>query len=100
MTHMTILKGQILSFTASPFETDPTQAASILRDGAVLIRDGIIAAVGPATALTSQHPQTQVTDYGSKLISAGFVDAHVHHQQTAIIASWGKRLIDWLSTYT
>ena len=100
MTHMTILKGQILSFTASPFETDPTQATSILRDGAVLIHDGIIAAVGPATALTSQHPQTQVTDYGSKLISAGFVDAHVHYPQTAIIASWGKRLIDWLNTYT
>jgi cytosine/adenosine deaminase-related metal-dependent hydrolase len=34
------------------------------------------------------------------LISAGFVDAHVHYPQTAIIASWGKRLIDWLNTYT
>ncbi|MCL4107595.1 UNVERIFIED_CONTAM: hypothetical protein GTU68_022056 [Idotea baltica] len=31
---------------------------------------------------------------------AGFVDAHVHYPQTAIIASWGKRLIDWLNTYT
>jgi guanine deaminase len=30
----------------------------------------------------------------------GFVDAHVHYPQTAIIASWGKRLIDWLNTYT
>ncbi len=34
------------------------------------------------------------------LILAGFVDAHVHYPQTAIIASWGKRLIDWLNTYT
>ncbi|MCL4120993.1 UNVERIFIED_CONTAM: hypothetical protein GTU68_054726 [Idotea baltica] len=31
---------------------------------------------------------------------AGFVDAHVHFPQTAMIASWGKRLIDWLNTYT
>lgn len=34
------------------------------------------------------------------MITAGFVDAHVHYPQTAIIASWGKRLIDWLNTYT
>jgi len=28
------------------------------------------------------------------------VDAHMHYPQTAIIASWGKRLIDWLDRYT
>ncbi|OZO45496.1 guanine deaminase, partial [Pseudomonas fluorescens] len=31
---------------------------------------------------------------------AGFIDAHVHYPQTAMIASWGKRLIDWLNDYT
>jgi len=31
---------------------------------------------------------------------AGFVDAHLHYPQTAMIASWGKRLIEWLNTYT
>ena len=41
-----------------------------------------------------------VTDFGDGLIFPGFVDAHVHYPQTAIIASWGKRLIDWLNTYT
>ena len=34
------------------------------------------------------------------LILPGFVDAHAHYPQTAIIASWGKRLIDWLNSYT
>ncbi|MEL6211387.1 MAG: guanine deaminase, partial [Pseudomonadota bacterium] len=34
------------------------------------------------------------------LICPGFIDTHVHYPQTAIIASWGKRLIDWLNTYT
>ena len=38
--------------------------------------------------------------YGDAVIMAGFVDAHVHYPQTAMIASWGKRLIDWLNTYT
>ena len=50
--------------------------------------------------LRAAHPQARVTDYGKALISAGFVDAHVHYPQTAIIASWGKRLIDWLNQYT
>ena len=50
--------------------------------------------------LRARHPQARVHDYGQELISAGFIDAHVHYPQTAIIASWGKRLIDWLNTYT
>ena len=41
-----------------------------------------------------------MVEYGDKLILPGFVDAHVHYPQTGIIASWGKRLINWLNTYT
>ena len=44
-------------------------------------------------------PSDECIDYGDKLLVAGFVDAHVHYPQTAIIASWGKRLIDWLNSY-
>ncbi len=66
----------------------------------MLIRDGVIAAVGPADTLRAAHPDAPVTDYGRSLILPGFVDAHAHYPQTAIIASWGKRLIDWLNTYT
>ena len=75
---------------------------SVLTAGAVAIEGGNrIAAVGEAaTALRARYPQARVHDHGTKLISAGFIDAHVHYPQTAIIASWGKRLIDWLNTYT
>jgi guanine deaminase len=66
----------------------------------VLIRDGRIAAVGDGATLRVRHPDAQVTDHGAGLILPGFVDAHAHYPQTAIIASWGKRLIDWLNTYT
>ena len=67
---------------------------------AVVVDQGRIAAVGSAASLRATFPQARVTDYGQHLISAGFVDAHVHYPQTAIIASWGKRLIDWLNQYT
>src|SRR5690606_28334309 len=94
-----LLLGQVLSFTADPFVEGPG-AARHIADGAVLVDGGHIIAVGEAAALKAAHPQAARHDYGSALISAGFVDAHVHYPQTAIIASWGKRLIDWLNGYT
>ncbi|MDP2083692.1 MAG: guanine deaminase [Gemmobacter sp.] len=94
-----LLTGQVLRFHADPFTAGP-EAAVIDTDGAVLIEGGLIRAVGPAVALRAAHPQVPVTSHGRNLISAGFVDAHVHYPQTAIIASWGKRLIDWLNLYT
>ena len=92
-----LILGQVLGFTGDPFLQGP-EAARI--DGAVAIRDGRIVDVGPADTLRARHPQARVHDHGQKLVSAGFIDAHVHYPQTAIIASWGKRLIDWLNTYT
>jgi guanine deaminase len=94
-----ILTGQVLSFTADPFAEGPG-AAHLEPDGAVLVDGGLIRAVGPADRLRAAHPGVPVTSHGRNLISAGFVDAHVHYPQTAIIASWGKRLIDWLNLYT
>lgn len=64
------------------------------------MQDGRIAALGEAEALRRAHPMAEIRDYGAALISAGFVDAHAHYPQTGIIASWGKRLIDWLNSYT
>ena len=99
MTNDILLLGQTLSFAADPF-TDGPGAARHDANGAVLIRDGRIIATGTADDLRAANPQAHVTDHGDKLIMAGFVDAHVHYPQTAIIASWGKRLIDWLNSYT
>ncbi|MCT4684242.1 MAG: guanine deaminase [Roseicyclus sp.] len=98
MTERLIL-GQTLAFGGDPF-TDGPEVARHERRGGVLVRDGHIAAVGGAEDLRARHPAAQVTDHGDALILPGFVDAHAHYPQTAIIASWGKRLIDWLNSYT
>ena len=92
-----LLLGQVLSFTGDPMVEGPDAAR---HDSGVLLDQGRIVAVGDAATLRAAHAQAQVTDYGQSLISAGFIDAHVHYPQTAIIASWGKRLIDWLNSYT
>ncbi|GFE65628.1 guanine deaminase [Litoreibacter roseus] len=94
-----VLRGQTLQYTGDPFAQPWDSCAQIERRGAVVIENGLIAAVGPAEDL-SVPPGATVTDYGDDLIMAGFIDAHVHYPQTAMIASWGKRLIDWLNTYT
>jgi guanine deaminase len=94
-----LVLGQVLSFVGDPFVDGPA-AARHWRQGAVLIDQGRIVAVDDAANLRRSHPTAKVTDYGTALVSAGFIDAHMHYPQTAIIASWGKRLIDWLNTYT
>jgi guanine deaminase len=94
-----LLLGQVLCYAGDPFR-DGLAAAQPITRGAVAVEGGRIAAVGEASTLRARYPQALLHDYGDKLISAGFVDAHVHYPQTAIIASWGKRLIDWLNTYT
>ena len=96
----TLICGQVLGFRDDPFHAPVDEAARVERRGAVLVRDGLIAEVGPADDLRRRHPRARAVDHGDALISAGFVDAHAHYPQTAIIASWGKRLIDWLNTYT
>jgi len=94
-----ILTGQVLRFDADPFVAGLT-AARHERQGAVRIAQGKIAEVGTAETVLKSHPQLPRVDYGDALILAGFVDSHVHYPQTGIIASWGKRLIDWLNSYT
>ena len=94
-----LLLGQVLSYAGDPF-LDGIDAARLETQGGVVVDGGKIIASGPAALMRNAYPHARVTDYGRALISAGFIDAHAHYPQTAIIASWGKRLIDWLNTYT
>jgi len=98
MTQEILLTGRVLSFTSTPFEAAPEAAARL--DEALVIRDGRVAALGTASDLAAAHPQALRHDHGARVILAGFIDPHVHFPQTAMIASWGKRLIDWLNSYT
>lgn len=100
MNTQTLLTGQILTFSGDPFAQAWEDCIHIVSAGAVLVDGQRIVAVGDTAALKTAHPQAKVISYGSDLICPGFVDAHSHYPQTAMIASWGKQLIDWLNTYT
>ncbi|WP_224815277.1 guanine deaminase [Hasllibacter sp. MH4015] len=94
-----LILGQVLAFEGDPGALGLGAARHWTRGG-VLVRDGRIAAFGDGADLRGRHPGAEVTDHRDCLIVPGFIDAHAHYPQTGIIASWGKRLIDWLNTYT
>lgn len=96
----TLIRGTLCAFEGSPFLAGWEAVTRVSEGGAVLVEDGRIAAVGDYAALLKDHADATVTGDPAHLLLPGFVDAHVHYPQTAIIASWGRRLIDWLNTYT
>ena len=95
-----IIEGRVLSFDKNPFDKDFDLSSLKIQRKRIFVIDGIINGIEEANFNRSDFNNIEVMDYGEHLISAGFVDAHVHYPQTAIIASWGKRLIDWLNIYT
>ncbi|WP_371154454.1 guanine deaminase [Jannaschia sp. 2305UL9-9] len=95
-----LILGQVLTFPGDPFAVPLTQAAHHEVHGAIAVDDGRILGSGPVDEVRAAHPGAAEVDHGDALILPGFVDAHMHYPQTAMIASWGKRLIDWLNTYT
>ncbi|WP_415403734.1 guanine deaminase [Tateyamaria sp. SN3-11] len=98
MTTRHLLTGHVLQYSGNPFVEPWENAVKILENSAVLIQDGTVRAVGNAAFV--EGADVVHHDHRGRLIMPGFVDAHAHYPQTAIIASWGKRLIDWLNTYT
>jgi guanine deaminase len=79
---------------------DDEQAVEYLADGLLLIRDGVVEAIGDASVLLPTLPSDiDVLDYRGKCIMPGFIDTHIHFSQTDIIASYGKQLLEWLETY-
>jgi guanine deaminase len=71
-------------------------------DAIVVLQDGLISHFGPAERIAPLLPPgTEIRDFGrDALISAGFIDSHVHFPQTPMIAAHGARLLDWLNKYT
>ncbi|MGB0852804.1 MAG: guanine deaminase [Pikeienuella sp.] len=96
----TLLRGRILTFHAEPSGPEDTAAYTYVEDGAILMRNGIIAASGPYVDVVSACDGAKVIDHRPHLLMPGFIDAHLHFPQTQIVASWGEQLLDWLNGYT
>ncbi len=99
---LTAIRGPVLTFTGDPYKDGLDCAMVYDSDAIVAMEDGLITHFGPAEQVRPRLPAgTDVTDYGKDaLISAGFIDSHVHYPQTPMIGGFGAQLLDWLDTYT
>ena len=95
-----LIRGRVLTFIDEPKSIDDTASYRTVDDGAVLVRDGKIAAVGDyADIRKSAGPGVAVADHRPSLILPGLIDTHLHFPQTQAIASYGAQLMEWLNTY-
>jgi guanine deaminase len=95
-----VIRGRVLSFTDDPAASG-SQAHFVIDDGAVLVARGLIEAVGEARDVLARAPEgALVDDHAGSIITAGFIDAHIHYPQTQVIGSYGAQLLDWLHDYT
>jgi len=96
------LRGPALTFVADPFEVGVDAALRYESDAIVAIEVGRISHFGAAgEVLPRLAADIPIRATGrDTLISAGFIDSHVHYPQTQIIGSYGEQLMDWLDKYT
>ena len=98
----TAIRGPVLTFTGNPFTHGLEHTAVYEPDAIVAMANGLITDFGPAQQVLPRLPaNTEIKNYGKdSLISAGFIDSHVHFPQTPMIAAHGEQLLDWLTNYT
>ena len=97
----TLVRGRLLSFITEPESADDRASYYYEDDGGLLVRDGIIEAVGDFKQVSaSAGEDVEVIDHRPHLIMPGFIDAHAHMPQMQVIASYGAELLDWLNNYT
>lgn len=94
-------RSSIIQLVADPSEVGVEQAYRYFDDGLLVVENGLIIDVGDyVETLAKQNGELEMVNYQDKIITAGFVDTHIHYPQTGMIASYGEQLLDWLENYT
>lgn len=97
----TALRGRTLDFHSNPFEQPAGSCFTFHEDGLVIMRGGAIEAVGLYADLRHAIPAgAQLAEYPGCVMSAGFIDTHVHYPQVEMIGAYGEQLLEWLAKYT
>ena len=95
-----LIRGRVLTFIDEPKGIDDSASYLTVDDGAVLMRDGKILAIGDYAEISkTAGAGVAVTDHRPHLIMPGLIDTHLHFPQTQAIASYGAQLLEWLNTY-
>ena len=70
--------GQLLTLAGGPQRGAALGTLGLVEDGAVLVREGRITAVGSSAEMRAAHPNEATLDASGRVVLPGFVDAHSH----------------------
>ena len=69
---------QLLTLAGDPQRGSRLGELGIIKDGAMLVQDGRIAAIGPSAELRQQHKNEERLDAQGRVLMPGLVDCHTH----------------------
>jgi guanine deaminase len=92
---MTLYRAVVLDVPGDPFVIG-AEALRAETDGAVVVHDGTIVALGAYADLAGSYRDDDTVDLRDGLLLPGLVDTHVHYPQVRVIAGLGLALLDWL----
>ncbi len=89
-----ILRATIFHTPSNPF----LEVGSLVayEDGALLVADGVIQAIGDYSTVQQTHPTIAVRDLRDGIILPGFIDIHIHYPQVRVLGGIGLSLLEWL----
>lgn len=89
MTETLITNGQIITQNAD---------RELISDGAILLRDDVIAAVGPAAELEAEYDYDRCIDADGGAVIPGLINAHTHVSDIILRGAYSadRGLYDWL----
>ncbi|ATQ44553.1 guanine deaminase [Caulobacter mirabilis] len=100
MSNVRAYRAALVHFSDDPRAAGP-EACIHHPDGLLLVEDGHVAACGDWRTLSATLPaDVPVEHLPGRLLTPGFVDAHVHFPQTDMIGAPSGQLLDWLETRT
>ncbi len=91
---------QTLSFHDDPERAGPSAVETHARGAVVVGDDGRIQWSGAAADLPPRFAGAPRHDHGDKILTAGFIDTHVHFPQWRMLAAPGRDLLEWLERFT
>jgi guanine deaminase len=91
------IRGTFFDFVDDPWKHvgREAEAARFVRDGLLVVKDGVIADFGSFADVARRHPGVPVTDLPDRLILPGFIDGHIHFPQVRVLGAYGNQLLDW-----
>ena len=98
---LTAFRGTVCHTLGDPGESNDPAVIESFTDGILLVRDGKVERLAPASDLLPQlGDDVELIDHRGKLLVPGFIDTHVHYPQLDMIGSYGEQLLEWLNNYT